>query len=216
MNTVMDTEFKYQALREHLPVDLCDQIVTELLLAGECGSLIGNRDIVAEQVIYAPLALEAQLVLQKAFVEEQVGQRLNPSFSFLWIYKKGAKLPRHTDRGSVDVVMTINLRSSSAESWPLYVEDADLGSRYFETGVGDAVILSGKKIEHWREECPLDWRLQAQLCYTYAGVKGESILFDGRDALGLGPIEDVITTPVQKMFLDIDTYPQKKEYTISD
>lgn len=214
MITTMATEFQYLETKNMFSIDLCDQIVTELLVAGEAGSLIGNKDEVKEQVIYAPLALEAQLLLKKNLIENMVGHDLHPSFSFLWVYKKGAKLPKHTDRGSVDIVVTINLRSSCPGEWPLYVTDKNLGEIGILTDVGDAIVLSGKTIEHWRNACPLEWRLQAQLCYTFVNKEGPNVRFDGRDSLGLGPIEDVITTPVQKMKLDIDTFPFKKEYSI--
>ncbi len=109
----------HKLIRDRVSKELCDHIVTDLMISGEVGLLLGNSDVDCEQVIYAPISLEALLLSQKSVVEEIVGEKLHPSFSFLWIYKRGAELKEHKDRGTVDYVMTINLRSSSNDPFRL-------------------------------------------------------------------------------------------------
>jgi len=203
----------YKYIPNLITAELCDHIVTSLKISGEAGLLVGNRDVENEQVIYAPIALESLLVSKKHIIENIVGESLCSSFSFLWIYKRGAKLPRHIDRGAVDYVLTLNIRSSSNDSWPLFVE-TNTEIIKIDTAIGDAAVLNGKKWYHWREECPLEWRLQAQLCFIKKDKCNSNKLFDGRTSLGLGPTEKVITTPVQPMILDVDTYPIYDEYKI--
>lgn len=143
---------------------------------------------------YALPYFEALLSSFSITVSEIVGEKVYPSYSFLWNYKKGHCVPKHRDRDSVDYIISININIHDEDEWPIYIE----GERV-ELKNTEALILDGKKLVHWREECPYDNRLQLILCYT----RDKALTFDRRKHLGFDPVPDVITLPF-KTNLDID------------
>ena len=153
--------------------------------------LNGNTDGKSAHTIYAIPALEALLIDLKEDIEEIVGIKLFPSFSFLWNYKKGHVVPRHFDRDSVDISCSITLRSSSDLVWPIYLLDEKNSDKAIEIDLkeNDMLILDGKRLLHWRNSCPYDNRLQIILCYS----KQENYKFDRRKKLGADPITEITT-----------------------
>lgn len=78
--------------------------------------------------------------------------------------------------------------------WSIYVD-----GRAYNMNRGDGLVLDGKKLEHWREACPYDNRLQLILCYT----RSLGLRFDKREHLGFDPVPEVITSPLRTK-LDVD------------
>ena len=65
---------------------------------------------------YGSLASDSVLVLLKPLIEEKVGKRLHPTYSYLRIYYKDADLKRHTDRPSCEYSATLCIQCSPHES----------------------------------------------------------------------------------------------------
>jgi hypothetical protein len=192
--------------------DRIEQIINDLYLLGVNNLLIGNKDIDNEQVYYAPIPLEGLLLSLLPKVESIVGKSLLPVYSFLWIYKRDGQIPRHVDKKSLDYVVTLNLASSSDDEWPLKVcvDDSVVDVNLKQ---GQYAIMEGKRLEHWRDKCPVEWRMQATFMYIHKDSNKLEYFLDGRDFLGAPPIPEVITSPARVVQIDIDAGPNKALYT---
>ena len=149
---------------------------------------------------YADTAMETLLLAVQPKMEKLTGLKLNPTYSYARIYKKGDVLERHKDRFSCEISTTMNL---GGDDWPIYLENKkNVGipddKKYFAktnnkgTKVvlkpGDMLVYKGMILEHWREvflgeDC-------AQVFLHYNNVESdvgnaEENIFDGRPHLGL-------------------------------
>ena len=149
---------------------------------------------------YADTAMETLLLAVQPKMEKLTGIKLNPTYSYARIYKKGDVLERHKDRFSCEISTTMNL---GGDDWPIYLENKkNVGipddKKYFAktnnkgTKVvlkpGDMLVYKGMILEHWREvflgeDC-------AQVFLHYNDVNSsvgnsEENIFDGRPHLGL-------------------------------
>lgn len=171
-----------------------DTLLNYLAIMKNTGNLKGNTDGKTAHMYYALPYFEAMLSSFTPVVSEIVGERVYPSYSFLWNYKKGHCVPKHRDRDSVDYIISININNKNENDWPIYVDGERVNLKSTE-----ALVLDGKKLTHWREKCPYQNRLQLILCFT----REEDRLFDRREHLGFDPIPEVITSPF-KINLTID------------
>jgi len=151
---------------------------------------------------YGDTAMETLLLAVQPKMEKLTGLKLNPTYSYARIYKKGDVLERHKDRFSCEISTTMNL---GGDDWPIYIENKkNVGipddKKYFAktnnkgTKVvlkpGDMLVYKGMILEHWREvflgeDC-------AQVFLHYNNVESdvgnaEENIFDGRPHLGLPP-----------------------------
>jgi len=153
---------------------------------------------------YADLAMETLLLSVQPKMEKLTGLKLNPTYSYARIYKKGDILNRHKDRFSCEISTTMNL---GGDEWPIYLEnkknvgnasdiDPKTGKNYLVSTdnkgkeiilkPGDMLVYKGQILEHWREvflgdDC-------AQVFLHYNDVKSEGAdknIYDGRPHLGL-------------------------------
>ncbi|WP_300000686.1 hypothetical protein [uncultured Cedecea sp.] len=165
-----------------------------LAISETLGHLKGNKDSEDAHMYYAIPYGEALLSYYCDEISSHVGENVYPSYSFLWNYKKGYVLPKHKDRNSVDYIISIGIHPMEINEWSIYVD-----GKAYNINRGDGLVLDGKKLEHWREACPYDNRLQLILCYT----RSPDLRFDKRKHLGFDPVPEVITSPL-KNELDVD------------
>jgi hypothetical protein len=132
---------------------------------------------------YSPLMMEALSVHLQPKVEEAVGMKLYPTYSYARIYYTGSQLQKHFDRPSSEVTLSICLEKG--EDWPLYVKNTEGEVHAINLDVGDVGIYSGRKHEHWRE--PLKGKRHIQAFLQYVDATGESawLKYDTRACLGL-------------------------------
>ena len=153
---------------------------------------------------YADLAMETLLLSVQPKMEKLTGIKLNPTYSYARIYKKGDILERHKDRFSCEISTTMNL---GGDEWPIYLEnkknvgssndiDPKTGKNYLVSTdnkgkeivlkPGDMLVYKGQILEHWREVFLGD--NCAQVFLHYNDVKSEGAdknIFDARPHLGL-------------------------------
>ena len=135
---------------------------------------------------YADVAMETLLEKLKPLMEKESGLKLNETYSYARIYKKGDELKRHKDRYSCEVSTTLNL---GGDEWPIYLEPS--GEEEKEgikviLNQGDMLVYKGCDVEHWREAFEGENCGQAFLHYNYASdEKAEQNKYDGRPFLGL-------------------------------
>lgn len=149
---------------------------------------------------YGDIAMETLLLAVQPKMEKATGLKLNPTYAYARIYKKGDILHRHKDRFSCEISTTLNL---GGDEWPIFIEgkknvgipdDKTYTAASNNPGTkvilkpGDMLIYKGMILEHWREaflgnDC-------AQVFLHYNNVNStvgnaEQNLFDGRPHLGL-------------------------------
>ena len=146
---------------------------------------------------YADIAMETLLLQVQPKMEKLTGIKLNPTYSYARIYKKGDVLHRHKDRFSCEISTTMNL---GGDEWPIYLEakknvgtpedgfpaKSDNKGQKVILKPGDMLVYKGMILEHWRE--PFIGQDCAQVFLHYNDInsdKANDNLFDGRPHLGL-------------------------------
>ena len=135
---------------------------------------------------YADIAMETLLENLKPLMEKESGLKLNETYSYARIYKKGDVLERHKDRYSCEVSTTLNI---GGDEWPIYLEpsgeEGKEGTKVI-LNQGDMLVYKGCDVEHWRESFEGENCGQVFLHYNDASdEKAEQNKYDGRPCLGL-------------------------------
>ena len=147
---------------------------------------------------YADTAMETLLLAVQPKMEKLTGIKLNPTYSYARIYKKGDVLERHKDRFSCEISTTMNL---GGDDWPIYLEnkknvgipdDKKFTASSNNKGTkitlkpGDMLVYKGMILEHWREVFLGEDCAQVFLHYNNVNSKdADKNIFDGRPHLGL-------------------------------
>ncbi len=162
---------------------------------------VWNDDQVPETYShYADIAMETLLLNVQPKMEKLTGLKLNPTYSYARIYKKGDILKRHKDRFSCEISTTMNL---GGDEWPIYLENTKNvgipdGKKITVSSLnkgkkiilkpGDMLVYKGMILEHWREVFLGDNCAQVFLHYNDVNSKvgdAKQNMFDGRPHLGL-------------------------------
>lgn len=146
---------------------------------------------------YSDIAMETLLNKVLPVMEKHTKLKLNPTYSYARIYKKGDILHRHKDRFSCEISTTLNL---GGDSWPIYLspnENVGIpdGKKITVTsnakGVkvdlkpGDMLVYRGMELEHWREAFTGKDCGQVFLHYNKKSKEADKNIFDTRPHLGL-------------------------------
>jgi hypothetical protein len=117
-------------------------------------------------------------------IEAVTGCRLEPTYSYLRIYKQGDVLRSHRDRAACQFSLSLNIGQVPDEPWPLYVENPG-GPARVVLRPGDALLYRGVELFHWREPYPGRQLAQVFLHFVDAGGPYADQKFDGRRGLML-------------------------------
>ena len=130
-------------------------------------------------------------------MEKNTGLKLNPTYSYTRLYKKGDILKRHKDRFSCEISTTLNL---GGDNWPIFLEPKkNIGTtkdgfltatnnkgKKVNLNPGDMLIYKGNIVEHWREAFTGNDCVQTFLHYNNVLTKNsDKNIFDGRPHIGL-------------------------------
>ena len=147
---------------------------------------------------YSDVAMETLLMRTLPIMEKKTGLKLNPTYSYARIYKKGDILHRHKDRFSCEISTTLNL---GGDPWCIYLESKknvgiadgkkitvssnNKGTKIF-LNPGDMLVYRGMELEHWREKFQGNDCCQVFLHYNDQKSKeAEKNIYDRRKHLGL-------------------------------
>lgn len=182
-------------VKNALPKELCDFLSIEFSMMKNCiATMKYNKEAFDHPSIgkntfswYSPLCFEALLVYLQPIVEQNVGKKLIPTYSYGRIYWKGSELKRHTDRNSSEVTASCCLKKDV--DWSLnYDFNNEIISANLD--VGDISISHGSKIPHWREKYSGKEHIQAFVQYVYADGEYNHLIYDTRPCLA-APYETV-------------------------
>jgi len=146
--------------------------------------------------------METLMDMSTPVVEQNVGKKLWPTYSFFRIYDKGSDLKIHTDRESCEYTVALCLGADPVdEPYEIFVGEEDKNSDYkyfnkkgkltrckiehkFPMVPNNAVIFKGMKKIHWREICNHDHFITVFLHYVDKDGSYKEYKFDKRPALG--------------------------------
>ena len=148
--------------------------------------------------IYSDAAMDTLMLKCQPIMEKTTGLKLQPSYTYARIYKKGDILKRHKDRFSCEISTTLNL---GGDDWPIYLSpNENVGIPDWKKittvskakGVkinlnpGDMLVYRGMELEHWREKFKGKNCAQVFLHYNNLKTRGSRFnIFDKKKHLGL-------------------------------
>jgi hypothetical protein len=148
--------------------------------------------------IYSDAAMDTLMLKCQPIMEKTTGLKLQPSYTYARIYKKGDILKRHKDRFSCEISTTLNL---GGDDWPIYLSpNENVGIPAWKKittvskakGVkinlnpGDMLVYRGMELEHWREKFKGKNCAQVFLHYNNLKTRGSRFnIFDKKKHLGL-------------------------------
>jgi len=195
---------KYTVIRQAISKDLAAFIANYFLMQKQVydtcrnsryispyENIIGHYEGQDEQIPhtysqYSNIAMETLMLKCQPIMEKSTGLKLQPSYTYARIYKKGDELKRHKDRFSCEISTTMNL---GGDHWDIYLEPSGKeGLKGIKVSLkpGDMLVYSGCELEHWREKFKGNECCQVFLHYNNKKTKGSKLnLFDKRPHLGL-------------------------------
>ena len=205
---------KYQVIKNAVSYELANFIYNYFLLKRDAVRFMYENNIHSQSSIlgtwsdeqipntyscYADFVMETLIMKVLPIMKKETGLNLVPTYTYARAYKKGDCLHRHKDRPSCEISTTIHL---GGDKWPIFIDDtgadnvinerknivkpnAPAGTRV-DLEVGDMLVYSGCKLEHWREPFEGDSCGQVFLHYNdLNGPNGTNNIFDGRPKLGV-------------------------------
>jgi hypothetical protein len=133
---------------------------------------------------YAPLCFEALSVYLQPIVENIVGEKLYPVYSYARIYYTGSRLDPHFDRSSSEISVSVCIEKDKKD-WPLFIKSDQEMIHEINLNQGDIVIYRGNAQEHWRDEFTGEKQIQCFLQYVKAEGNLSWLKWDTRPSLGL-------------------------------
>jgi hypothetical protein len=119
--------------------------------------------------------------------EEATGKKLDPTYSYFRVYKRGDVLKRHKDRPACEISVTLSLGYSGNEPWPIWIEpDGRAVSVRLEPG--DGLLYKGVETAHWRESFCGEYAAQVFLHYVDQEGSFRKYLNDGRPGTAATPV----------------------------
>lgn len=145
----------------------------------------GDAQVVKSVGIYGDPAFDTLMLMCLSSVEEVVGKKLLPTYTYARIYFNGADLLPHKDRDECEHSVSLSLGGISSALWPLWFKNEDKEPEYAAMYEGDAVVYQGNKVNHWRDEFEGETQFQLFMHYVEAEGEHKDQLFDTRPYIGL-------------------------------
>ena len=147
--------------------------------------------------------METLMDMSTSVVEQNVGKKLWPTYSFFRIYDKGSDLKIHTDRESCEYTVALCLGADPIDQpYEIFVGEEDETSDYkyynkeeeykrylidhkFPMIPNNAVVFKGMDKIHWREICTHDYFITVFLHYVDKEGDFKDYKFDSRSSIGI-------------------------------
>lgn len=178
----------YIIVEKAVSKELCNFLTLEFsMMEGVCRQLYPNANLadLCDNTFarYSPLMMEALSVWLQPLIEQKTEMKLFPTYSYARIYYTGSKLQKHFDRASSEISVSVCLTKEL--DWPLYIKNEHGDVHEINLDVGDIVIYSGRRHEHWREPYTGTKQTQAFLQYVNADGPSSWLKWDTRPVLGM-------------------------------
>lgn len=145
----------------------------------------GDAQVENSLGIYGDPAFDTLLDMSTPFIENIVGKKLLPTYTYARIYFNDAELKPHRDREECEHSVSIFLGGEFEKLWPLWMGCQNQPPEAVVMYPGDAVVYRGSEIGHWREKFEGKTHFQIFLHYVEAEGEYKDRKFDTRPNLGL-------------------------------
>ncbi len=184
-----DTDFQklgYRLLPQFLDIELCGRLTQHALTrAKDTAAFSDDKQVPGTPAIYGDPIMERLLARLAPTVGGIVGLALYPTYSYFRVYRPGDTLPKHVDRPSCQISMTLSLGFEAPAPWPIWFAGTDGSSRAFHLAPGDAAIYRGMDVPHWRDAFAGTYAAQVFLHYVDQNGPYSEWKFDKRSGLTL-------------------------------
>jgi hypothetical protein len=143
-----------------------------------------DTQVAGTPATYGDAVMEDLLELLLPKMEALSGCRLDPTYAYFRVYKRGDTLKRHQDREACEISCSVALSYSMEEPWPLWIE-GPAGTTATRLAPGSGLIYRGIECPHWRDALEGDHTAQVFLHYVDRNGPHAPWRLDGRPALGL-------------------------------
>ena len=137
---------------------------------------------------YGSTISDTMMLFVRDRLTSELGLGLNPTYSFLRVYKQGNVLPPHCDRASCEISVTAPIFFDTSNLhheyvWPIYFVDYSGETVAVELLPGDLVVYRGIELKHWRDEFIGKYQTQLMMHYTDSSGPYRDLIFDLRTQL---------------------------------
>jgi len=148
MNKNLQTK-NYVVVEEFLHPELCQDLAAQFKKDCVSNFVKSDSDVDHAPAVYMYPLFVKLLYSKIFFMNELVGEKLYPTYSYARWYQKGAELKPHTDLEACEISVTLNL---SGDNWPIYITSPDNEVAEISLRPGDAAVYRGMRSRHWREK----------------------------------------------------------------
>ena len=122
--------------------------------------------------------MESLLLTKQKKVEEILGEKLWPTYSFWRPYFLGNDLSKHKDRSSCEISLSVCIEKDKI-NYPLYIND-----KPFHLEPGEAVLYEGTKYTHYRKKSEGDYCANVFIHYVRKDGTYKHFKYDKRINIG--------------------------------
>jgi len=132
---------------------------------------------------YGDPTVEALFGVLAPRLAAEFGEPVAPSYGYLRTYLQGSLLEPHVDRAGCDFTLSLAVAATgNGADWPLFARDLSGVVTACKLSAGDAVLMRGREVRHWRAGLTSGWATFVFL--HWVRVRGDHERFDGRPGLG--------------------------------
>lgn len=116
------------------------------------------------------------LVAKTSEVSNVVGESVLPTYTYARWQTNGHELPRHRDRPSCEISLSVNLKKD--KDWDIWIQKPSGEEVSINLNPGDAILYLGCQADHWRNKFEGNEHVQLFLHYVRADGPKAWAFFD--------------------------------------
>jgi hypothetical protein len=116
------------------------------------------------------------LVEKTPEISNVVGEAVLPTYTYARWQTTGQELPRHRDRPSCEISLSVNLKKD--KDWDIWIQKPTGEEVSINLNPGDAVLYLGCQADHWRNKFEGNEHIQLFLHYVRADGPKSWAFFD--------------------------------------
>ena len=133
------------------------------------------------------------LVAKTSEVSNVVGESVLPTYTYARWQTNGHELPRHRDRPSCEISLSVNLKKD--KDWDIWIQKPNGEEISINLNPGDAILYLGCQADHWRNKFEGEEHVQLFLHYVRAdGPKAWAFFDKQRQQEPTPPLTDLPVT----------------------
>ena len=180
------TQFQEQGFEKwekYIPSFFSNYLRNYFSLRTDNEQFVGDDQAPNSHAVYGDPAFDMLMFMSTPDIEEVVGKKLIPTYTYARIYKNGSDLKIHSDRPECQYSVTLSLGGDSI--WPISIKDYKGNINSVDLKEGDMMVYHGTELEHWRDKFEGQFQYQVFMHYVDADGEYKDRKYDGRRNIGL-------------------------------